>query len=637
MKNTISERIFDFIKNIPPLSYLKIEDILTVSEHIIVSYFPENQVIFKQNDPVHEVFYLIKEGAILLTDELNPIPINQCDEGDLFGLRAVIRKKNYLLTATAIEESIVYGIPSIFYEKFIQGNKEANHYLLSTFAGNIPSNSSKEDQDLEFSAKLKQQINPFIYEFIPINYSTNPLTCFSSLSILEAAKLMSDQNVGSIIITDDNNFPVGIITDKDLRKKIATGIIHIEEKVGKIMSSPVLTVSPRLSQSEAQIVMLTHQITHLCVTQNGNPDSSVIGVISEHDILLNSANNPITLHKSIKRAKTISELKEIRKKTALLLENYLQQNVPIEFITAVISNTNEFITKKIIDFSIDEMTEKPPTSFAWVSLGSQGRREQILLSDQDNAIIYANTSSEENAQHKIYFLSLANKINVGLHEIGFDYCPAEMMANNPRWCLSLEEWKNQFHDWITIPNQEKMMLCTIFFDFQDIYGDKSLISALTESIFRSIDEYPIFLNHFALNTIKTPPPLSFFRQFLVEHSGEHKDQFDIKLKAIMPLVDAARVLIFSNKISGINNTLKRFERLMELEPQNADIYSQCMEAYKTLLSFRASYGLLDKNTGRYIDIKPLNKADRLKLKNCFKPIQEVQKLIQTRFQLAQLM
>ncbi|MGB5264700.1 MAG: putative nucleotidyltransferase substrate binding domain-containing protein, partial [Lutimonas sp.] len=265
------------------------------------------------------------------------------------------------------------------------------------------------------------------------------------------------------------------------------------------------------------------------------------------------------------------------------------------------------------------------------------RREQILLSDQDNAIVFANGSLEENALLKHYFLSLANKINVGLHEIGFDYCPAEMMANNPRWCLSLGEWKNQFHDWITVPSQEKMMLCTIFFDFQDIYGDKNLISELTESIFKSIDEYPIFLNHFALNAIKTPPPLSFFRQFLVEHSGEHKDQFDIKLKAIMPLVDAARVLIFSNKISGINNTLKRFERLMELEPQNADIYSHCIEAYTTLLSFRASYGLLNKNTGRYIDIKQLNKADRLKLKNCFKPIQEVQKLIQTRFQLAQLM
>ncbi len=636
MKNTISDRIFDFVKDIPPLSYLKNEDILTVSENIIVSYFPENHVIFKQNDPVHEVFYLIKEGAVLLTDELDPVPINQCDEGDVFGLRAVIRKKNYLLTATAIEESIVYGIPSVYYEDFIKENKEANHYLLSIFAGNIPSNFGNEDPDQEFKATL-QDLNPFIYQFIPINFSKNPLTCVANLPILQAAKLMSDQNVGSIIVTDDNNFPVGIVTDKDLRKKIATGRVNIEETISKIMSFPVVTVPPKLSQSEAQIIMLTNQITHLCVTQNGNPDSAVVGVISEHDILLNSANNPITIHKSIKRAKTISELKEIRQKTGLLLENYLQQNVPIEFITSIISNINEFITKKIIDFSILEMEEKPPTSFAWVSLGSQGRREQILLSDQDNAIIYANASSEKNALYKIYFLSLANKINVGLHEIGFDYCPAEMMANNPKWCLSLEEWKNQFHDWITVPDREKLMLCTIFFDFQDIYGDRNLSSELTKSIFKSIDHYPIFLNHFALNTVKTPAPLSFFRQFLVEHSGEHKDQFDIKLKAIMPLVDAARVLIFSNKISGINNTIKRFERLREVEPQNAYIYSQCIEAYTTLLSFRTSYGLLHKNTGRFIDIKQLNKVDRLKLKNCFKPIQEVQKLIQTRFQLAQLL
>ncbi|MFD1315646.1 DUF294 nucleotidyltransferase-like domain-containing protein [Namhaeicola litoreus] len=637
MKNTISERIFDFIKNIPPFSYLKTEDIFTISEHIIVYYFPENQIIFKQNDPVHDVFYVIKEGAILLIDELNPIPVDQCDEGDIFGLRAVIRKKNYLLKATAFEESIVYGIPSTYYEEFIQPNKLANNYLLSTFAGNLPSNSSKEDHELLEKAPLLQNINPYVHQFIPVQYSKNPLTCYANLAIREAAKKMSDCNVGSMIISDKKNKPIGIVTDKDLRKKIATGLVDINESVNKIMSSPVITVSPNLNQSEAQIKMLSNKIKHLCVTESGSQDAPIVGVISEHDILLNLANNPLSIHKSIKRAKSVSELKEIRKKTSFLLENYIQQKVPIDFITSIISLVNEGITAKIIDFSIEEMREKPPVAFAWISLGSQGRREQILLSDQDNAIIYANRTSEENAINKNYFLSLANKINIGLHEIGFEYCPAEMMANNPKWCLTLEEWKAKFHDWITLPDQEKMMLCTIFFDFQTIYGDENLTSELSESILKSLDEYPIFLNHFALNALKNPPPLSFFRQFLVEQSGEHKDQFDIKLKAIMPLVDAARVLIFSNKITAINNTLKRFAHLIECEPQNSEIYDHCMESYTTLLSFRAIQGMMYNNTGRYIDIQQLNKADRLKLKNCFKAISEVQKLMQTRFQLAQLM
>jgi CBS domain-containing protein len=181
------------------------------------------------------------------------------------------------------------------------------------------------------------------------------------------------------------------------------------------------------------------------------------------------------------------------------------------------------------------------------------------------------------------------------------------------------------------------MLCTIFFDYDLIYGNKKLVDEMSESIFQSIDTYEIFLNFLALNAVKNPPPLSFFRQFLVEHGGEHKDQFDIKARALMPLVDAARLLVLSKNVKDFNNTIFRFEKLAELEPQNKDLYESCISAFKILLRFRTQQGLKNKDSGRFIDLNLLNKGDKLKLKGCFKPIKDIQELISIRFKLAQLL
>ena len=210
------------------------------------------------------------------------------------------------------------------------------------------------------------------------------------------------------------------------------------------------------------------------------------------------------------------------------------------------------------------------------------------------------------------------------------------MASNPKWCLSVTEWKEQFNNWITHPNADKIMLCTIFFDYHLVFGNKELVNDISESIFKSIHKYEIFLNFLALNALKNPPPLSFFRQFLVENSGEHKDFFDIKARALMPLVDAARLLILSHNVKNISSTIYRFEKLADLEPQNKDLYDSCIDAFKILLRFRTNQGLKHNDSGRFIDLKTLNKPDRLKLKNCFKPIKDIQELISIRFKTAHL-
>lgn len=630
MKNTIAERIYDFLKEFPPFSMLLPEQLLSICKSVDVHYIEKDNFRFKTNEPVKDQFYVVKDGAIgIFRDDTNAL-IDKCDEGDIFGLRALMRQGSYTLSAIALEESIVYSISSSMLKEYIATNSEASTFLMRSFVSNSWNREQETSTNIE---KLK--IQEFSEE-LTANYSKNPIQCQADTSIKVAANTMTEKHVGSIIITN-NKKPIGIITDKDLRTKIATGFVSIDEDVTKIMSFPVITFPEQITVTEAQIAMLKHRITHLCITKNGTSDSELIGILSEHDIVAIRENNASVLVKEVKRAKTAEQLYEIRQRAQKLLKRYIEQEIPISLVSKIISAINDSITIKIIDLAVATMPSSPPTTFGWLAIGSQGRQEQLLLTDQDNALVFNDVSEEEYDAVQRYFLELANKITKDLNTVGFEFCPANMMASNPKWCLSVSQWQQQFKRWITKPDQDNLMLCTIFFDFELVYGSKELVGLMSQGIFKSIDSYEIFLNYLGVNALKNPPPLSFFRQFLVENDGEHKDQFDIKARAMMPLVDAARLLILSKSIEAHNNTITRYTKLAELEPQNKDLYFACIEAFKDVLRFRTEQGLTNNDSGRFIDLKSLSKGNRLELKNSFKAIKEVQELINIRFKLSQLM
>jgi CBS domain-containing protein len=628
--NTIAERIFDFLKHYPPFNMLNRDQLFEVSKSVDIIYLEQNRTLFTIGAPIKNHFFVVKDGAIGLFRS-NEILVDECDEGDIFGLRALLRKGEYKLDARAIEESIVYSISSEIFDTYIASNREASQYLMTSFIANTKPSVLGTNDSIE-TIELAQELS----ELQTVNFSKNPVTCGKNTSIKEAAIRMTHNRVGSIVIVEDKK-PIGIITDKDLRTQIATGAHEITSTVDSIMSRPVMTYPESITVAEAQIAMLKNRITHLCITKDGTTETELTGILSEHDIIVLRENNASGLLKEIKRVRTTDQLKSIRQRAEHLIKRYLEQDIPIDFIARIISAINDAITQKLIHSTLGKMDESPPCEFAWLSIGSQGREEQLLMTDQDNALVFENVTKDRVKSTKAYFLKLANKINQGLAVIGFELCPAAMMANNPKWCLSVDEWKQQFHKWITTPDQDNLMLCTIFFDYEHVYGNKALVEALSLGIFNSIEHHDIFLTYLGRNALQNPPPLGFFRQFLVEESGEHKDQFDIKSRAMMPLVDAARLLILSHNIKSINNTIERFEKLVEIEPQNKDTYLFCIESYKDLLRFRTENGLEHNDSGRFIDLKSLNKSDRLKLKRSFKAIKLVQELIQTRFRLSQLM
>ncbi|AVR46753.1 nucleotidyltransferase [Christiangramia fulva] len=635
MSNTIAVRIADFLGNFPPFSLLEAGQLLGISEKVKVLYFEQGKMVFSKGEAGHDYFYIVHKGAVDLqkTDKEDlPETIDKCDEGDVFGLRPLFAKENYQINAITAEESILYAIPLTDFKPFAITNSEVGNFLMESFASNTRNPYSNEHRGKLFSEEqdviLKKEA---LFDLQPVQISKKMLMVTPGTSIQEAASQMSKRKVGSVIVVE-NKIPVGIVTDVDFREKVVTGKVKTSTEIGKIMKSPVICYSKDLTLAQAQLTMMKHNINHICITKDGTPNTKVKGIVSEHDIIFSQGNNPSVLMKAIKRARSTAKLNRIRGKIMFLLEGYIKSNIPLTHISKIMFELNDATIKRVIDRCIQKMDSPPPVNFAWMSLGSQGRKEQLLQTDQDNALVFEDVPEEKLEETRSYFLKLATKVTKRLNIIGYEFCPAEMMARNPKYCLSESEWKQQFTSWITTSGNDEILLCQIFFDFDISYGDIKLTNAISDHIFDTLKGNRHFIKGLAVQALRNPSPLGFFRQFLVEQDGEKKDLFDIKKRGIMPLTDAARLLILDHRVKNISNTADRFEKLAQLEPNNKEIYQACAYSSKALIKFRTRQGLLHKDSGRFIDLESLGKEDKIKLKRCFKSIKDIQELIKVRYE-----
>lgn len=641
MSNTITHRIYDFLKEHPPFSFISKNELLEISGNIHVLYFEAGSIIFNQGEKPPPFFYVVREGAVQLFNEYKAekVLIDICDEGDIFGIRPLISTDQlYTLTSIVSEEAIVYKIPTTVFGTIMKTNQGVENYFSSSFAAGMRNPYAKYSKQKIFSEGnefLEDEFN--LSEVQTLHLNNTPVTCPLETSIQKAAQIMREHRVGSIVIVDSEEKPIGIITDRDFRNKVVAGDICHDCKISDIMSSPVITSHSEVTAADLHILMIKNNIHHICITKDGTDQSKIIGMVSEHDILVLHGNNPSVFIREAKRAKDASQLKRIRASAEQLLKKYLKQEVSISYISRIMTEINNALNIKAIELSITQLSTEghsmPNVNWCWLALGSQGRGEQLLRSDQDNALVFEDVDEKKYKNIKEYFLLLSGKVNEILNECGFVYCPAEMMASNPKWCLSLTEWNEQFNKWIYTPSEKAIMYSTIFFDFNPVYGDFSLADKMADNIYRSINNQESFLSFLARNALQSPPPLSFFRDFMVENNGEHKDEFDIKARAMMPLVDGARVLTLSSRIKGINSTIKRFDKLAEIEHENKELYEQLSDAYEIVMRFRAMQGLKHSNSGRYFRPDELNKMQRLMLRNCFRPIKELQTILTVRFNL----
>ncbi|MFV0540747.1 MAG: DUF294 nucleotidyltransferase-like domain-containing protein [Aestuariibaculum sp.] len=432
MKNSIAERVLDFLRNFPPFNLLSYNDLLKIANDVSIIYLEKGDIIFKKGDTLDDQFYFVRNGAITLyhTTNKNTLEIvNISDGGDVFGLRPLMTKENYKLTAKANEESIVYAIPITVFQTVTLNNANVYKFLITAFASNTYDPYTAEETGKIFIDYLPNHSQD-ISHFQTAQYSKKPISCPINSSLKDAAVEMSKNKIGCIIVVNEQKNPVGIITNSDIKNKIATGLFPIDTPVTNIMNSPVITGKKDITVGEGQLQMIKNNIGHLCITKDGTINSKLIGVLSHHDVLVTLGNSPTVILKEIKRAERTKKIRTARLKANALIKSYLEQNIPVSHIIKIIAQINDAVTAQAVEIALKKMPGKPPVPFSWIALGSQGRKEQLLFTDQDNAIIFKDVEPEKYDETKAYFLELAKLVTKSLNKIGFEYCEADMMASN---------------------------------------------------------------------------------------------------------------------------------------------------------------------------------------------------------------
>ncbi|KZK74251.1 MAG: hypothetical protein A3K90_04880 [Pelodictyon luteolum] len=641
--NTIVERVAADLAKYPPFDKLAAEVLGELASSVSVSYHEEGELLFRKDDPLKGAAFMVMKGAVKLYDRIDgeEVLVDMYDEGDVFGVRAIFGGDGYLLYAQVAEESLIYDIPVEKIKALIAADAGVSMF----FAGEFAKSVQEIERTLSSAFSLRRQgptgpsCSSFLeHETLEVKPVVNVVTCPEDISVREAAVIMAECNIGSILVVSPEGHPRGIITDTDLRKKVVAVSGPVNERpVRDIMSSPVYTITGGKTVADMVMLMVKTKLRHFCITLDGTIDSPVRGIISEHDIITSEGNNPAVIMKEIMAADDVEQFKAERDKAENLLGTYMGQNVAVHFMTSIITEINDAIITRAIRTTIAALQAEgrplPSVPFSWLSLGSEGRKEQLLRTDQDNALLYADPAGHEREAVREFFLELARRVTGMLEGAGFVRCPAEVMASNPKWCLPLSEWKSCFRRWIETPEPKAVMHSTIFFDFRPVYGDASLAGELKRDVFDSIARGRGFLEFFAKNALQNPPPLGFFRNFMVEKSRDHANEFDIKSRAMMPLADAARVLSYQLRIPEYFSTVERFQRIGELEPALSGLSLEAAAAYEFLMKLRALNGLEHSSSGRYIKPESLNKLDRQMLRNVFTTIGEIQQTLNLRFQL----
>lgn len=643
MSNVIVNRVAEFLKRFPPFSFVTDKELEKIASSVEIQYLEKGETLFRQGAPPSPHFFILKEGEIRLSENQGGKEEvkEYLDEGDVFGVLALLGKRPYVLNAKISQNSLIYAIPVQVFEEILRSNTRVALYFAAGFASGqvVVRQDLSQGQKARGILKNKARDNSLLIfsDQSEVRYSENVLTCDDSKTVQQAAQLMVDADVSSIIIVDGDLKPIGILTDKDLRIKIIAKALPGNTPVAKVMTSPVITSKKDSGFSDLYLTMIKNRLHHLVLTEDGSDQSAICGIISDHDILLSMGNSPAVLIHGLLNTLDVKAMRAIRDRAEQMLAYYLENEVAMDFVTSVMTEINDVIIQqalKIAEQSLaDEYPQMKSVRYCFLALGSEGREEQLLRTDQDNALVYEDVEEQLKPVAAEYFLRLGTSVVETLFACGFEPCPGEIMANNPKWVQPSSQWKKYFSTWILTPTQKALLSASIFFDFRPVGGSSGLAEELSLFIYESVKKKPVFLNFLAQNTLATPPPLGFFKNFVVEKSGEHRDHFDIKARAIRPLVDLGRLLTLSHGVIGVNNTFRRFERLAELEPDYSELFGQAAKAFEILIRMRAIEGMKNGNDGRFIHPESLGKLQRQLLKNTFVPISELQDIVEVRFQL----
>ncbi|MBM3404250.1 MAG: PAS domain-containing protein [Bacteroidetes bacterium] len=454
-------------------------------------------------------------------------------------------------------------------------NESSGVLLCDGIIEDITQQEQEKNLTNELIARLKVQ--DLTLEHPVKNYLDEIHSLDSDASLRDVIHLFSKRDTDHLLLTKNEMDFIGIITKNDIQSRILKLNLNLDNPAYLIMSSPIVSVSENTMVIDAIKRCDENYINHL-VARN---ESGGIAGMFKRDNICNGIIKSLSFYLGrVNSAETNEAIKSCYDSLQILLKSIIKSEVSVNIYTSIATAFSDAVLRRVISLATDEIGTSP-VRFSFICLGSEGRKEETLFTDQDNAIIYEDVPKENKIAAEEYFKKLGNKICHSLHHIGYSYCKGNIMANNPQWCQPISTWEEYFTTWIASPESQNLLDAMIFFDFRTVFGEESFSDRLRYVIANSIKVNPLFLYHLAHNIYSIKYPHISSGNILSDKNAEH---IDLK-NALAPFIMFARTYSLKNDIRD-TNTLDRLSALKNSRIIAGDTIDELVFAYGFLMKLR---------------------------------------------------
>lgn len=620
-----------FLQRFPPFNQMEHAHLAYLVEQCQLRFYGPGESIIKPADGPVEHFYIVKQGRVVgerpHTAKGGTETTFEITTGECFPLAALLGERATRTEHLAAEDTFCLQLNKSAFIKLFALSSTFRDFALRGV-------SSLLDQ-------VNQQVQQKAVETLGTQYSLNtrlgelamrhPVTCSPATPLREAVTLMHEQQVGSIVVVDEQKAPLGIFTLRDLRQVVADGTSDFNQPIDRHMIHAPFFLTPDHSAFDAAIAMTERHIAHVCLVK----DQRLCGVVSERDLFSLQRVDLVHLARTIRSAPRVENLVALRGEIGQLVERMLAHGASSTQITHIITLLNDHTVCRVIELTLADKGD-PGIPFSWLCFGSEGRREQTLYTDQDNGILFEARDAVQAAEIRSKLLPIAQQINQSLALCGFALCKGNIMAGNPDLCLSRAEWARRFAAFIREATPENLLGSSIYFDLRVVWGDEQGCEQLRRAILDQVADNRLFQRMLAMNALRQRPPVGRFREFVLEKKNGEKATLDLKVQGLTPFVDGARLLALANGI-GVNNTLERFRQLVAkgvIDPLDGAAYE---EAYHFIQQTRMQQHQRQTRENlpysNRVDPDSLNHLDRRILRESLRQAQRLQSSLTLRYQL----
>lgn len=622
--------IMGFLRVHAPFSSMDDDHLAHFAEHATLRFYADGDVVLSQDDGIVRRFYVVKQGRI--RGERHNQKADKTEttfeisQGECFPLAAIIGERPTRTLHRAAGDTFCLSIEQDAFITLFSTSDSFRDFCLR----GVSSLLDQVNQRIQSGAMASMGSSISLSTPLERYALRNPIVCSPDLPVRKAVARMHENNVGSIVITDDSRHPTGIFTLRDLRTMVAEDTCTLDAPVRQIMTKEPCCLPAHADAFEAALLMAEHHFAHLCVVDE---DKRLIGMVSERDLFSLQRVDLVNLARTISTATHLRTLVSLRSDVSRLVDAMLAHGADSGQVVKIITTLNDVTVRRVLELNIKK--KNPGIPFTWLTFGSEGRQEQTLLTDQDNGILFETPAGMTENQVREKLLPFAQTVNDELAECGFTLCKGNIMASNPKLCLSDGEWDDWFIRFIDESTPQNLVYSSIFLDMRAVFGPTDSLQRLLEKVLTRIRKNMLFQKMLAGNAFQRKPPLTMFRNFRYVSDGK-KHSLDLKRQGLAPFVEAVRVFALANGIENAN-TRERMNELVQKGVFDAKDADAWRDAYSLIQAIRMRSHQEMLNRGEeltnYINPDDLNPLDKRILRESFRQAQRLQQKLEVTYQL----